>query len=63
MTNENDKPGLGAGKHNEYTPAPQVWVSSDKVVTFQDGPIQVYSERSMKDGSVKTQYFIKATKQ
>lgn len=58
MSGQSDK----NGKYNEYTPAPKVWVSGEKVVTFQDGPIQVYSERSLKDGSVKTQYFIKATK-
>jgi len=51
------------GKYNEVTPPPQVWFSADKTVTFQNGPIQMYSERSLKDGSVKTQYFIKATKQ
>jgi hypothetical protein len=48
---------------NEHTPAPQVWVTKDKVVTSQtNGPIQVYTERSFKDGSVKTQFLIKTGK-
>jgi hypothetical protein len=48
---------------NEHTPAPQVWISKEKVVTVQTtGPIQVYTERSFKDGSVKTQFFIKTGK-
>lgn len=54
--------GQKKGKYNEVTPAPQIWFSSDKAVTFQDGPIQVYAERSLKDGSVKTQYFVRGTK-
>jgi hypothetical protein len=48
---------------NEHTPAPQVWVAKNKVVTSQtNGPIQVYTESSFKDGSVKTQFFIKTGK-
>ena len=52
--------GERKSKHNECSPAPQVWFGSEKTVTFQDGAIQVYTERNLKDGSVKTQYFIRA---
>lgn len=63
MSNENDRSGFGGSKHNEYTPAPQIWVGDGKVVTLQtNGPISVYSERSPKDGSVKTQTFLKTTR-
>jgi hypothetical protein len=53
----------GFDMRNEHTPAAQVWITSEKIVTLQTpGPIQVYTERSFKDGSVKTQYFIKTGK-
>jgi hypothetical protein len=53
----------GSGKYNEYSRPAQVWVNSEKIVTFQDTPaLQIYTERSFKDGSVKTQYFLKAGK-
>jgi hypothetical protein len=52
------------GKRSEYAPAPQVWIGRDRIVTFQEtGPIQRYTERSFKDGSVKSQTFIRAGKQ
>jgi hypothetical protein len=63
MSQENDRQERSGGKWNEHTPAPQVWIGDGKIVTMQtNGPIQVYTERSMKDGSVKTQSFIKTGK-
>lgn len=61
MSNQNGKPQ--DGKHNEFTPPPQVWLSREKIVTFQDTPaMQIYTERSLKDGSVRTQTFLKMGK-
>jgi hypothetical protein len=58
-----DKQRDNCGKRNEHTPPARVWVSTDKIVTFQETPaMQIYTERSLKDGSVKTQHFIKAGK-
>jgi len=63
MSNENERSGLGGGKRNEHTPAAQIWVGDRKIVTLQtNGPISMYSERSFKDGSVKTQTFTKTTR-
>lgn len=61
MSDPSGKPE--GGKHNEFTPPPQVWVSREKIVTLQDTPaMQVYTERSLKDGSVRTQTFLKMGK-
>ncbi len=63
MSNESDRSGMGGGKRNEHTPAAQIWIGDGKIVTLQtNGPISMYSERSLKDGSVKTQTFIKTTR-
>jgi hypothetical protein len=62
MSPENDRSERGS-KRSEHTPAPQVWVSGEKVVTLQSNDsIEIYSERNLRDGSVKTQFFIKTGK-
>lgn len=61
MSKQNGKPQ--GSKYNEFTPPPQVWVSREKIVTLQDTPaMQIYTERSLKDGSVRTQTFLKMGK-
>ena len=61
MDNQNGKPE--GSKHNEFSRPAQVWVNSEKIVTYQQTPtMQIYSERSFKDGSVRTQYFLKMGK-
>jgi hypothetical protein len=61
MSNQNGKPD--GGKCNEFATRPQTWRSADRIVTFQDTPaMQIYIERSLKNGSVNTEYFIKMGK-
>jgi hypothetical protein len=61
MSNQNGEPD--GGKYNEYSRPAQTWRSADKIVTFQDTPaMEIYTERSLKDGSVKSQFFLKTGK-
>jgi hypothetical protein len=49
-------------KRNEHCPAPQQWVTPDKIVTLNaNGRLQIYTEVSKKDGSVKTTTYVKTT--
>jgi hypothetical protein len=48
----------------EHSPAAQQWITSDKIITRTggNGRFQIYTEVDRRNGTVKTETFIKTTR-